>query len=157
MGNGSLWDMLSNAVYYVLFMWDDVWRAVLALEPDNGSHNILNFGTWRLSARLDTHLHHLFNGLCRLDNISSDTYTQTHTHIWEDKPTGGHVHRTLVYIKLFVSLPLQGSYVAVKSSLKSAQWICYMFLYEMGIYLIKSTPWITSPVMHRKNWNQIAQ
>lgn len=41
-------------VYYVLFVWDDVWRALLAWQSDNGNHNILNSSTERLSARLHT-------------------------------------------------------------------------------------------------------
>lgn len=43
-----------GAVYYVLFVWDDVWRALLAWQSDNGNHNILNSSTERLSARLHT-------------------------------------------------------------------------------------------------------
>lgn len=54
MGIGVLWDMLSNAVYYVLFVWDDVWRALLAWQSDNGSHNILNSSSERLSEKLHT-------------------------------------------------------------------------------------------------------
>lgn len=53
-GNAVLWDMVSNVVYYVLFVWDDVWRVPLAWWCDNGSRNILNSSTEQLSGRLHT-------------------------------------------------------------------------------------------------------